>query len=139
MSLIPRDSWFNIEPFFNHFLTPDDKDNKAEFFSPRVDITEKDDRYEIVADLPGVKKDDVDVQLHDGILTIEAKTLVEKKSEKDKVIRQERHSGFFRRNFNVGKNLKAEEIEANFKDGVLTLHFHKNVEVPDERRKISIN
>lgn len=139
MSLIPRDTWFNIEPFFNHFLTSEDKKHNTDFFSPKVDIIEKPDHFEIVSDLPGVNKEDVNVQLLDGMLTIEAKTLNETKSEKDKILRKERHTGYFRRSFNVGKTLEPDDINASFKDGTLTLSFAKKSEALAETKKITIN
>ncbi len=139
MNLIPRDHWFDIEPIFSNLFTAKNKDNDDTFFSPRVDITEKAQHYEIVADLPGVKKDDVNMQLQDGLLSIEAKINEESKSENDKVIRKERKTGYFSRSFNVGKGITPDDIEANFSDGVLKVHFRKSAEFTDEKRQIPIN
>ncbi|WP_284245341.1 Hsp20/alpha crystallin family protein [Thalassotalea insulae] len=139
MSLLPREQWFDMDNFFDNFLSNKHKSDEKSFFAPRVDITDKEDHYEILAELPGVKKDDVSVQLHDGVLTIEAKTNEETKSEKDKVIRRERRTGFFSRSFTVGNNVSAQDIDAKFEDGLLKLSAPKVVEQEQEKRRIKIN
>ncbi len=139
MSLLPREQWFDMDNFFDNFFSSKRNDTDKSFFSPRVDITDKEDHYEILAELPGVKKEDVTVQLHDGVLTIEAKTCEETKSEKDKVIRKERRSGFFSRSFTVGNNVSANDIHAKFEDGLLKLSAPKVVEKEQEKRRITIN
>lgn len=139
MSLLPVQRWFEMGNVFDDFFSSQSKLSDNDFFSPRVDVTEKEDHYEIVADLPGVKKDDVNVQLHDGLLTIEAKMKEERTSEKDKVIRKERRSGTFMRSFNVGNAVNESDITAKFDNGVLTLHAPKVPQVQEQRRRININ
>ena len=123
MSLIPRDSLFDLDNLFNHFWSPTvSKEMTADFFSPRVDIKEKKGKYEITADLPGVSNEDLSVTLDNGVLTIEASTEEEKTEEEDgKVIRKERRSGKFMRSFNLGSDVKESDIKAKFKNGVLKL------------------
>jgi len=139
MSLLPREQWFDMDNFFDNFFSSKHKGDNKSFFAPRVDITDKEDHYEILAELPGVKKEDVSVQLHDGVLTIEAKTSEETKSEKDKVIRKERRSGFFSRSFTVGNNVSANDIHAKFEDGLLKLSAPKVRDTEQEQRRININ
>ncbi len=141
MTLIPRDDFFDLDQFFDNFWSPVRRDDSRlqGFFSPRVDIVEKDDHYEISAELPGVNKDDVHVTLENGVLTLQAETSKEDKEEKDgQVIRQERRYGKFMRNFNLGNNVHEEDISANFKDGVLTLRAPKIPEQVPEKRRIDI-
>lgn len=141
MSLIPRDSLFDLDNLFNHFWSPSvSKEMASDFFSPRVDIKEKKKKYEITADLPGVDKDDLSVTLEDGVLTIEASTNEEKTEEEDgKVIRKERRSGKFMRSFNLGLDVKEGDISAKFKDGVLTLNVPKAEAGVSQPKKISVN
>lgn len=139
MSLLPKEHWFDMDRFFDNYLSPAVKDENTKFFAPRVDITEKGNFYEIVGELPGVKKEDINVQLHDGVLTIEAKTNEETKSEDDKVIRRERRSGFYSRSFTLGPNVNESDISATFKDGLLTLTAPKQTEQVTEKRRININ
>ena len=137
MSLLPRENWFNRNDFFEHFF-PSHHSEMESFFSPRVDITEKENEYLITAELPGVNKDDINIDFHDGILSIEAKIDTTNESKDDKVITKERRSGFFKRSFNIGRAADANDINAKFDNGVLTLSAPK---MPDEllnKRKISI-
>ncbi len=93
---------------------------------PAIDVHENDEGYVIKADLPGVSKDDIDVKLEQGILTIKAETSSEDKEEKDgKLIRQERHFGQFMRQLSVGSDVDPETIKASFEDGVLSLSLPK--------------
>ena len=141
MSLIPRDSLFDLDNLFNHFWSPVvSKEMSADFFSPRVDIKEKKKKYEITADLPGVDKDDLSVTLEDGVLTIEASTNEEKTEEEDgKVIRKERRSGKFMRSFNLGLDVKEADVSARFKDGVLTLTVPKAEASVSKPKKINVS
>lgn len=140
MSLVPRSTFFDIDRFFGDFWPTAAESELGTFFAPRVDIKEMDDHYEITAELPGVAKDDIQLHVKDGVLTLEAETRQEKKEEKEgKVIRQERRYGKFLRSFNLGGDVKEEDIKASFKDGVLKLEAPKMVEKPVERRRISID
>ena len=142
MALIPRGNLFDSDHLFSDFFAPRvrEGDGSEAFFAPRVDIKDKDDHYEITAELPGVVKDDIHITLEDGVLTLEAETSQEDKEENEgKVIRQERRYGRFMRSFNLGADVHEEDISANFADGVLALKAPKLKEVPPTQRRISIN
>ena len=140
MSLIPRDSLFDLDNLFNHFWSPTvSKEMTADFFSPRVDIKEKKGKYEITADLPGVSNEDLSVTLDNGVLTIEASTEEEKTEEEDgKVIRKERRSGKFMRSFNLGSDVKESDIKAKFKNGVLKLTVPTSEKQAAEPKRIDV-
>ncbi|QSX28792.1 MULTISPECIES: Hsp20/alpha crystallin family protein [Shewanella] len=138
MSLPSQHQWPSIERFFDQFFTPASLEDKGNMLSPRVDITDKGDALEIIADLPGVKKEDVRVQVYNGVLSIEAQTQSEKTTEQDKVIRKERYSGHFSRQFNLGPNIGEHDIVAQFSDGVLKLTVPKLAHKAPEARQISI-
>jgi len=139
MSLIPRSSFFNFDDVFDGFFAPANKEGNG-FFAPRIDVKETDTSYEVSAELPGVKKDDIHVTLNNGVLTIEAESKDESKEEKDgKVIRQERRYGKFMRSFNVGSGVQESDIKANFEDGVLSLSAPKMATDAPETRRIPIN
>jgi HSP20 family protein len=83
MPLVPRNSLFDHDNFLNDFWAPATSDREGKsLFAPRVDIRERDDHYEITAELPGVKKEDIHVTLHDGVLTLEAETKEESSEKK---------------------------------------------------------
>ena len=100
-----------------------------------TDVKKNDDGFEIIMDLPGVKKDNIKVDLEDGYLTISASNdeSSEQKNEKDgsTYIRRERYNGKSKRRFFVGKNLTENDIKAKFENGTLKINFPK-----DETKKL---
>lgn len=109
-----------------------DNNNVSAF---RTDITEKDGKYILEADLPGFKKEDISVDIDKDCLTITAEHKSEEKEEKaDSYIRRERYYGSYTRSFNV-KGIDTEAITAAYNDGVLTLTMpKKEPEIPAARR-----
>lgn len=109
-----------------------DNNNVSAF---RTDITEKDGKYILEADLPGFKKEDISVDIDKDCLTITAEHKSEEKEENaDSYIRRERYYGSYTRSFNV-KGIDTEAITAAYNDGVLTLTMpKKETEVPAARR-----
>lgn len=94
-------------------------------FAPAVDISEKDKEYLVKAQLPGVKKDDVKVELVNGVLTLSGERKYEKDEKTEKCHRIESAYGSFTRSFVVPEDVLAEKIVADFKDGVLAVHLPK--------------
>ena len=88
-----------------------------------TDVREHEDHFDVQMDLPGFKKEDINIQLKNGYLTVSAsKGLEEKEENKEgKIIRRERCSGTMSRSFYVGEELTSEDVKARFEDGVLTL------------------
>ena len=97
----------------------------------KTDVHEKDGKYIMDIDLPGYKKDDVKISLYNGNLTISAEKNEsnEEKDAKGNLIRQERYSGSCSRSFYVGDSIRDNDIQASFKDGILT------ITVPTEAHK----
>ena len=97
---------------------------------PAVDVREKDGRYLIEAELPGVSEKDLKLELKDGLLTLSTEKK-EEKGEKDKDgtwIRRERREAFFQRSFELPEDADGEKVEAHFKDGLLTVELPKKPE-----------
>ncbi|MAR91088.1 MAG: heat-shock protein [Pseudomonadales bacterium] len=95
------------------------------FNMPATDISESDTEYTITAELPGIKKSDINVALHDGVLSIEATNKSEHEEKGDKQIRSERRYGRFVRRFTLGDNVDESSVQALFEDGVLKLVVKK--------------
>ena len=97
-------------------------------WKPACDITEDDNEYLVTADLPEVKKDEVKVNIDNGVISIsgERKTESEKKDKKKKYHRIERSYGSYQRSFRLPENVKEDEVQAEFNDGVLRVHLPKN-------------
>ena len=100
----------------------------------KTDVRETESAYEMDVDLPGFKKEEVQVQLENGYLTISASKGLDK-DEKDKegrYIRRERYAGAMSRSFYVGENVKQEDITARFENGILSLSVPKE----EEQKKV---
>lgn len=96
-------------------------------WAPAVDIQESDAAYSVKADLPEVKKEDIKVELHDGVLSIEGERRKEKEEKGKKFHRVERQYGQFVRRFVLPKEVDAAKVKAEFKDGVLNVDLPKSV------------
>lgn len=96
-----------------------------ERMSPDIEIKETDEKLIVRAELPGMTRDDISVELNDSILTLSGEKKIEKTEEKEKFHRTEISYGSFRRSFQVPMEVDAENIDANFKDGILTIDIPK--------------
>ena len=92
----------------------------------KTDVRETDTTYEVDIDLPGFKKDEIDVDLKDGYRTISAAKGLDKdeKDKKGKYIRQERYAGALRRSFYVG-DIESKDVSAKYEDGILKISLPK--------------
>jgi HSP20 family protein len=95
-------------------------------WSPSVDISEDDKEYAVKAELPDVKKEDVKVNVENGVLTITGERKFEKEEKTKKYHRIERSYGNFTRSFTLPEGVKADKVSAEFKDGVLNVRIPKD-------------
>lgn len=116
-----------FDDVFDDFLPQRQMFGKNERNWMKTDIKEVDGNYELDMDLPGFKKEDVQIELDNGYLTIYANSRhdVEDKDDKGNFIRQERYVGSCSRSFYVGEDMKHEDIKAKFEDGILKLILPK--------------
>ena len=107
----------------------------------KTDVKETENGYEVAIDLPGFKKDEIQLELKDGYLTISAAKGLDKdeKDKKDKYIRRERYAGSMSRSFYVGEGVKQSDIHAKYEDGILKLDIPKqDKKAVEESKYISI-
>ena len=107
----------------------------------KTDVKETENGYEVAIDLPGFKKDEIQLELKDGYLTISAAKGLDKdeKDKKDKYIRRERYAGSMSRTFYVGESITEDKIHAKYENGILLLDVPKEEKkVVPEKRYISI-
>jgi HSP20 family protein len=95
-------------------------------WSPQVDITEDEKEFLIKADLPEMKKDEIKVNVENGILTVSGERKTEKEEKNKKFHRIERSYGTFERSFALPDNADGSKVKAEFKEGVLRVHLPKN-------------
>ena len=105
----------------------------------RTDVRETEDAIEADIDLPGFKKDEIQVHLENGYLTVSAEKHADKQAGKGKYLRQERYSGTVSRTFYVGDALKPDDVKAKYEDGVLVVSMSKKApEAIEQRSQIAI-
>lgn len=93
--------------------------------SPRINVEENDNEWLISAELPGVAKEDVKVNFQDNVLTISGEKKFEKEDKNKNYHRVERSYGKFSRALNINSTVMADKIDANYKDGILTIALPK--------------
>lgn len=117
--------------FFNDF-------RDAGGFSFKADIKEKEDKYWIEAELPGLNKEDINIELNDEKLLISASRNEFVEKNKDNYVYRERNSGNFQRGFYL-KNIKEDQIKAEYKNGILKIELPKKESGTKRKRVIDIN
>lgn len=133
-----------FEDFANDFFKPFFEGGFAQMARPeramKVDVRDDGDHYTLEADMPGVSKDDLKVEIANGVMTISAEYNQEKeeKGDEDRYVYRERRCGSVSRAFNV-EGIREEDISAEFKDGVLRLTLPKQeAKALPEARQIAI-
>ena len=106
---------------------------------PAVDVAETDTAYQVKAELPGIRKEDLDVTVDDGVLTIKAEhNDNQEQTENGQLIRQERSYEKFARSLRLGANVDEETITAEYRDGVLHITLPKAKEVQPRKVEVSV-
>ena len=132
MMLVPRRNDFDL---FDDFFR-DDFFNKKEKSLMKTDIKETKDKYIIEMDLPGFEKENINLSLKDGYLSISAKVEKEEnENSEEKFVRRERFSGECSRSFYIGDTVTEEDIHAEFKNGILRIDVPKKEERKEEETK----
>lgn len=123
-----RDPFYELANRFFNGAVPgfvSDTEDSSTGWLPSVDIRENEHAFVVAAELPGLKKDDIDVAIEDNLLTISGERKLEKETENDNYHRVERRYGSFRRSFSLPRIVDAGKVEAKFADGVLHLTLPK--------------
>ena len=124
-----------IERLFSDFgLNYDESDI---VWSPSVDVSETENHYEVKAEIPGLKKEEIKVTVEDNVLKLSGEKKHEEETNKKNYHRIERSYGRFERSFWLPKEVKKEEIKASYKNGVLELVIPKAEEVKPKEIAIS--
>jgi HSP20 family protein len=128
----------NFESALRRFFSPTAFESELPQMKMRIDVTENDQAYTVKADIPGVKKEDINVRVDGNVVQIDAQTKSEKetKGNGDKVLRSERHYGSISRTFSLGQDIDEGKVQAKYVDGVLTLELPKKA--PADARKITV-
>lgn len=106
---------------------------------PNVDVYENEGSYVLKAELPGVNKEDIRIDINNNALTLKGEKKFEEKTEKDNYVRIERSYGSFTRTFVLPDKVDSESIKANYKDGVLEITLPKKEEAKPKEIKVEVN
>ena len=127
---------------FNTFFdTPTTAGNAAPVrrWMPAMDLVEHEDHFLLTADLPGMKQEDVKLEVSDGVLTIAGERKTTQEERKGGYIRIERAAGTFQRSLTLPEGVDPEQVGASFTDGVLEVRIPKPVERKPHRVQIAVN
>jgi HSP20 family protein len=133
------DSLFERSPFRRGHLTADEENISVPEWAPLVDIAEDEKEYLIKVELPEVQKDDVNVTVEGGTLTIAGERKAEKEEKGHKLHRVERFYGRFERSFSIPDDAQAENVRAEFKDGVLRVHLAKSEKARPKQIEVKVS
>lgn len=135
MMLVPKKRFDLFDDFFD-----DEIFSRKQPSLMKTDIREKKDKYIIDIDLPGFEKENISLSLKDGYLEVSAKTEKETKNDDERIVRQERFFGECSRSFYVGEEVKEDDVNAEFKNGILKIEVPKKDEEPkqEETKQIQI-
>lgn len=131
----------NVLKEFNEKFENLSTDNRPDgnSWNPRIDIVENDNGYVVSAELPGVQKNEIDIDIKDNTLTISGEKKFEKKEEKDNYLRVERSYGKFQRSLYLDQNVDREKISAKYKDGILQVTLPKKEEATPKKIEVKVN
>jgi len=108
-------------------------------WTPALDVYEEKDHFTVKAELPGMKKEDIEVSFHDGGLNISGERKSETKHDDTEVYRAERFFGRFHRTVTLPTSIAADKIKASYKDGVLTVTLPKTEDARPKHIDVSVN
>lgn len=134
-----RDLQREVDSLFDRFFDRDrdgSDQGTSPVWSPRTDLLETDDAFRLRLDVPGMTKDDITINLQNNTLTVSGERASERTDENEEYVRVERAFGTFHRTFTLPDAVDADHIEAEYKNGVLTINVPKTEK--STRRQIEI-
>lgn len=108
-------------------------------WAPALDAAEDKDKYVVSVELPGMKKEDINVTVHDGVLTVSGERKLEKDVNGGTVHRTERFNGKFRRSVSLPAAVKADKVAAAYRDGILTVEIPKAEEAKPRQIDVKVS
>ena len=132
----------DFDSLFEGFLLPARwmEESASEGLIPALDVIERDNEFIVRAEMPGIKKDEIEVSLENGVLTLGAQTTsATEEKDGERVIRQERRYGKYVRSLRIGKDIDEKKVKAAYKDGVLELTLPKAETVKPKKINVDVS
>lgn len=122
--------------FFPSRSSDEESSSQQAVSGPRTDLVETDDSYRLHLDVPGLSKDDLKINYKDNQLTVSGERTSDRTAEDEEYVRVERSFGHFYRSFTLPRTVNADDIDATYEQGVLTIHVPKTEEVKPRQIEI---
>lgn len=122
-------------------LSPFGEFGQSQFFNewaPAIDLFEDKDQFIVKAEVPGMKKQDIDISLHNDALTISGERKLEEKKTEGTNYRAERFFGRFQRTVTLPKNVATDKVNASYKDGILTVSLPKSEQAKPKQIEVHV-
>jgi len=124
--------------FEESFARPRRESRAARVWAPPVDVAEDEDKVVVKVELPGMKREDINIELSGDTLTIRGERKFENEERKENYVRVERAYGRFQRSFTIGVPVKSNKVKASYKDGVLEITIPKSEEVRPKKVDVTV-
>ena len=108
-------------------------------WSPALDVHDDKDSLSVQVELPGMKKDEIDIALHDGVLTVSGERKIESERKEGETFRSERYFGKFQRSVTLPTAVDAGKVKASYRDGILTIDLPKAEEAKPKHIAVSVS
>ena len=108
-------------------------------WSPALDVHDDKDSLSVQVELPGVKKDEIDISLHEGVLTVSGQRKLERERQEGETFRSERYFGKFQRSVTLPAAVDADKVKASYTDGILTIDLPKAEEAKPKQIAVNIS
>jgi HSP20 family protein len=131
-----RPFWREMDDFWNRFFEEAPLAERAWEWTPSVDISETDGNIQVKAELPGLEAKDIDVDVSGDVLTLRGEKMKEEEQKDERYYCRERYAGSFQRSFRLPAGVQGDKVDAEFKNGVLTVNIPKSEE--GKQKKIEI-
>ncbi len=138
----PTDRLATLRDEFNRLFDWTAPSRDSGFFSgwtPALDVYDDKDHLVVKVELPGMKKDDIEISMHDGTLTVSGERKTEHEEKEGQSFRSERYFGKFQRSLTLPTAVDAGKIKASYKDGVLTVDLPKAEEAKPKHIEVSVS
>lgn len=133
---MPFSLWKEMDRLFDEWPAANSTSERERAFLPSLEIAENEKQYTVSIDLPGLKKDQIKIEMHDKTLTFSGERKREEHFQDKQMRRMEKSYGFFKRSFALPENVEVDKIEAKYENGVLELNIPKSQ--PSPTKKIEV-
>lgn len=125
-----------FDRFFGDAGWPTLLEREDRLFAPSVDVSESDDAITVKAEMPGMEKEDIDITVSEGLLTLSGEKKDEHEEKKENYHVRESRYGSFRRTVRLPASVEADKIDASYKDGILTVSVPKSEKAKSKKIEV---